>query len=91
MEGGEGKWMYNPKIGMVNNLRPSIANIAMANNLRTSLENVPLDIPPTVQVPEFRDADSLPLGLHHPPDDSDLGGEPWTAGKMTPPPPTHEI
>ena len=77
MEGGEGKWMYNPKIGMV-------------NNLRTSLDNVPLDTPPTVQAPEFRDADSLPLGLHHPPDDSDLGGEPWTAGKMTPPP-THEI
>ena len=66
MEGGEGVCMYNPKLGMTNNLSPSVANSAMMNNLSPSLANLPLDIPPTDQVPECRDLDSPALGLHPP-------------------------
>ena len=76
--------MYNPKVGMVNNLSPSVANVAMMNNLSPILANVPLDSPPTGQASNCRE----PVSQHWestpppPPCDIDLGGETWTTGRM---------
>ena len=66
VEGVERRWMYNPKLGMMNSLIPSLANVSMMNNLIPVLANVPLDSPTTGQAPEFKEPDSPPFGIHHP-------------------------
>ena len=64
--GGEGGWMYNPKVGMTNNLSPSVANIETMNNLSPSLANARLDSLPYGQTPNRWYLDYPPLGLQPP-------------------------
>ena len=60
MEGGDRGAIYNPNLGMMNNLSPIVGNIATTNKLIPRLAKVPLDIHPTGQAPEHREPYSPP-------------------------------